>query len=136
MVRRLFELWLEGRLDDIRVAVAEDLEWLEPPEAPDRHIVTGRDAALQAVTEWVANWADYAIELREVIESRDRVLAVLRQRTEGAGSGVSVESDLFMVWSFRDGVPARMEMYINRAQAEAAAQGPVTGSQQSGDFCL
>lgn len=103
--------------------VAEDLEWLEPPEQPDRQVVTGREEALEAVTRWIATWASYAVELRELVDAGDRVLSVLRQRTEGAGSGLSVESDLFMVWVFRDGVPARMEMYFDRAQADAALAG-------------
>ena len=121
MVRRLFDLWSEGRLDDIRASVAEDLEWLEPPEAPDRHIVKGRDEALQAMTNWIATWAEYEASLRDVVEYDDRALAVIRQ-TAGTGGGLSVSGDLFMLWTIRDGVPVRMEMYLDRAAADAAAR--------------
>ena len=127
IVRRLFDLWSEGRLDDIRASVAEDIEWLEPPEAPDRHIVTGRDAALQAMTNWIATWSEYEASLCDVIEYDDQALAVLRQRV-GTEGGPSVAGDLFMLWTIRDGVPVRMEMYLDRASADAAARS-VIGNQ-------
>jgi len=67
-------------------------------------------------------WGDYEVELLDVRDLEDgRALAILKQRGQGAGSGVSVESDLFMLWSFDDRVPVRMEMYLDAAQAREAA---------------
>ena len=106
-------------MDEIRASVSEDLEWLEPPEAPDRHIVKGRDAALQAMTNWIATWSEYEATLCDVVEDGDRALAVMRQRT-GTEGGMLLDGDLFMVWTIRDGVPVRMEMYLDRASADAA----------------
>ena len=61
----------------------------------------------------MANWGDYEAELVDISEAPDgRVVSTLRQRGRGAGSGVAVESDLFMVWTIRDGRPVRMEMYL------------------------
>jgi ketosteroid isomerase-like protein len=99
-----------------------DIEWVEPPGIVDRATVTGPQAALESVSSWTAMWGDYEVDLLDVLDLEDgRALAILKQRGRGAGSGVGVESDLFMLWSFRDGAPVRMEMYLNRADAEAAA---------------
>lgn len=107
-------------MDEIRAMVAEDLEWLEPLEAPDRHIVKGRDAALQALANWLATWSEYEASLCDVVEYDDKALAVIRQRV-GTSGGMSVAGDLFMLWTMREGVPVRMEMYLERAAADAAA---------------
>jgi ketosteroid isomerase-like protein len=98
-----------------------ELEWLEPPEQPDRAVVRGRDAALAALILWLSNWASYENELRGITEHGEKVIVHFRQRMVGAGSGLEVGGDLFMVWTVRDGLATRMEMYLEREQADAAA---------------
>ena len=98
-----------------------EIEWLEPPESPDRSVVKGREAALSALMMWLSTWASYENELREVTEHGGRVIAGFRQRMVGSGSGIEVESDLFMVWTVADGLATRMEMYTSREEALAAA---------------
>ena len=71
------------------------------------------------MTNWIATWSEYEASLCDVVEYEDRALAVLRQRA-GTG-GLSVEGDLYMLWTLREGVPVKMEMFLDRAQAEAAA---------------
>jgi ketosteroid isomerase-like protein len=99
-----------------------DIDWLEPEEAPDRHVVKGVDNALAALDNWLSTWDGYELELVDVVEGPgDRVLQSMRQRATGAVSGVPFEGDLFQVWSLRDGVPYRSEMFFDREKARAAA---------------
>jgi ketosteroid isomerase-like protein len=98
-----------------------DLEWLEPPETPDRAVVRGREAAMGALMMWLSTWASYENELREISEHGDHVIVHFRQRMVGQGSGIAVEGDLFMVWTVRDGLATRMAMFQSRAEAEAEA---------------
>ena len=98
-----------------------DLEWLEPPESPDRNVVTGREKALGALMMWLASWASHETELRGISEHGDKAIVDYRQRAVGAGSGLEVEGDLFMVWTVHDGIATRMAMFTSRAEAEADA---------------
>jgi ketosteroid isomerase-like protein len=120
VVRRILESWDEGRLDAALALIHPDIEWHEPPDMPDQTIAHGREAALKALQTWFATWSTYENELRAVQEAGERVLVEYRQRMVGAGSSVAVESDLFQVWTVRDGLAVRMEMYTDRAQAVAA----------------
>jgi ketosteroid isomerase-like protein len=98
-----------------------DLVWLEPPESPDRAVAHGREAAMGALMLWLSNWASYENELRSITEHGEHVIVDYRQRMVGAGSGVPVEGDLFMVWTVVDGLATRMAMFQSRDEAEAEA---------------
>ena len=119
VVRGIVELWEEGRVDALLLLMHPDIEWLEPPESPDRHVVSGREKALGALMLWLSTWASYENELRSLTEHGDKVLVEFHQTMTGAGSGLQVNSDLFMVWTVRDGFATRMAMFTNREEAEA-----------------
>jgi ketosteroid isomerase-like protein len=122
VVRRLYELFIDGRIEEAMGLLDPDIDWLEPEEAPDRHVVKGVDNALAALDNWLSTWDGYELELVDVVEGPgDRVLQSMRQRASGAVSGVPFEGDLFQVWWLRDGVPYRSEMFFDRAKARAAA---------------
>jgi ketosteroid isomerase-like protein len=122
VVRRLYELFIDGRIEEAVALLDPDIDWLEPEEAPDRHVVKGVDNALAALDNWLSTWDGYELELVDVVEGPgDRVLQSMRQRASGAVSGVPFEGQLFQVWSLRDGVPYRSEMFFDRAKALAAA---------------
>lgn len=77
------------------------------------------------MTNWLATWAEYEASLCDVVDYGERALAVIRQRV-GTDGGLSVAGDLFMLWTVRDGVPVRMEMYLDRASADAAARSVIS----------
>ena len=115
-------MFTDGRIEEAQALLDPDIYWAEPEEQPDRHVVRGRDAALEALNEWLETWQGYEIELVEAVDGPgDRVFQSMRQRATGAVSGVPFEGDLFQVWELRDGVPLRMEMFFNREKARAAA---------------
>jgi ketosteroid isomerase-like protein len=71
----------------------------------------------------MSTWSDYDLEVTGVEEGADgRVLVCMHQRMRGGATGIAVESDLFQVWTLRDGVPVRAEMYFVREAAYDAAR--------------
>jgi ketosteroid isomerase-like protein len=122
VIRRLYTLFVDGRIEEAKALLDPDIYWAEPEEAPDQRVVQGREAALAALNEWLEAWRGYEIELVDAVDAPgDRVLQSIRQRATGAVSGVALEGDLFQVWQLRDGVPVRMEMFFDRAKALATA---------------
>jgi ketosteroid isomerase-like protein len=122
IVAHAFELWGQGRLEDVREHMDPEIEWLEPPETIGRHVVSGPDAAIAALTNWIEQFDSLRAETTELREEGDRVLHVLNQFARARGSSVDIQGELSMVWWFRDGKAVRMEMYNDRAQAEAALE--------------
>jgi ketosteroid isomerase-like protein len=119
-VERSFGLWAAGRLEAVADDMDPQIEWFEPPETIGRHVVTGPDAAIAALANWVEQFDSLRAETTELREEGDRVLHSMRQYARARGSTIDIEGELHMVWWFRDGKAVRMEMYNGRDDAEAA----------------
>jgi ketosteroid isomerase-like protein len=77
--------------------------------------VKGVAAAADALNNWLATWDTYSYELTELIDVGDHVLQAGRQVMDARGAEVA--SELFFVWTFRDGRAIRMRMFYRRAEA-------------------
>ena len=80
---------------------------------------------LDSANRWLAEWADafesWSIEVEEVFDAGDQVVTFVRQHAKTRQGGPEVEMRFAQVWTFREGLVARMEMYADRAEALAAA---------------
>ena len=101
-------------------AVPEDILWETPPESPEPEVVQGRQAAAGSMENWLEEWGSLEIIDLVIEDFGDRVLASLVQRATGRSSGAVVEGALYMVWTFRDGKLARMQMFLDEDTARAA----------------
>ena len=64
---------------------------------------------------------DWSIEVEEFYDAANQVVTVLRQHGKAKHGGPEVEMRFAQVWTFRDGLLARMNMYADRDEALAAA---------------
>jgi ketosteroid isomerase-like protein len=66
---------------------------------------------------WEA-WGEVVIDFAEVIDCEDgRVITVNVFRAEGRTSGIPTEARVANLWSFRDGLIYRIQMFQSRDQA-------------------
>jgi ketosteroid isomerase-like protein len=56
VIRRLYALFVDGRIEEAKALLDPDIYWAEPEEAPDQRVVQGREAALAALNEWLEAW--------------------------------------------------------------------------------
>ena len=74
---------------------------------------------------WLAQWTDvfenWSIDVEDVFDAGDQVVTLARQHAKARHGGPKVEMRLAQVWTFRNGLIGRMEMYSDRAQALEAA---------------
>ena len=121
-IGRLLELWEAGRLEgeEAEQFFHPEIEWLEPPETIGRNVVTGPDDARASLANWNDQFDSLRVETTEMREEGDRVLHAIQQFARARGSDVEIPAELYMVWWFRAGRAARMEMYNTREQAEEA----------------
>ncbi len=82
-------------------------------------VLRGRDA----IRRWLApdTLQPLRIAVSALEESGDRVLATCETLMRGTGSGVELANTLYVVFTFRGAEVSRMEVYLARAEAEAAA---------------
>jgi ketosteroid isomerase-like protein len=85
------------------------------------NITRGRDAVAQALDVDFEIWEERRMELQQVIDAGDRVIALVHEYRRGKGSGVAVEADIALVYGFKEGQVVRIEPYMSQADALEAA---------------
>jgi ketosteroid isomerase-like protein len=65
---------------------------------------------------------EWEIEVDELIDNGDQVVAMSRQRGRGVTSGAAGELELAQICTVRDGEIVRVETYLDRAKALEAAR--------------
>lgn len=117
IVERIYGAVTRGEVETVLSYLDHDIEWSEPPQSPGAAVYRGRDGVRRSYTRWVRGWADYRLDVEELIDAGEHVLARCRQRVRGKTSGVEVEQRLFAAWSLGDGKVVRMQMYHDEAEA-------------------
>ena len=128
IVRRLFGAFQTGmERGDLTVwfdsqDLADDFEWITPPEVAGLGTYRGREEFLEFMRAWTEDFEDWSVELERVIDAgEDRVVGVIHQRAKGKGSGVPIELVQGFVWELEDGRVVRMRNYVTPADALEAA---------------
>ena len=84
----------------------------------------GHDAVRASLARWKAEWDDYEVMPEEFVDRGDRVVAMVRLRGRGRGSGVEIDARFYDVYTLRDGKIVRMDQFTELSQAlEAVAMG-------------
>ena len=112
--RRLGERGVDSFLDFIH----EDVEYLPVEESGAIH---GHEALRRYFVRWMEPWEEFHIRPMEFRESNEDVFIAFAMNGRGRGSGVEVAREGFQIWHFRDGRGARIEEYVDRAEALEAA---------------
>jgi ketosteroid isomerase-like protein len=75
----------------------------------------------QALLEWMDEgddaFDDFSVELLEVEELGEHVVASMRQRGRGKASGAEVDDRITHVWTLRDGRATRLQSFANHDDA-------------------
>lgn len=130
ILRQMYGEWARG--DYSREIFAPEVE-LVVEGLLDMGTVRGRDAAVEAMREWLSQWErPLVIVADEFIEAGDEVVVLMRWHGRGKGSGVEVDGQGAHVWWLRDGKAIRWRVYRDRDEALAAAglsadESPVEG---------
>lgn len=96
------------------------IEWDPSALVPDATVTRGTDAVRAYFREFLRTFDEYGYEWEEMIEVGDEVITVMRSWGKGKGSGVTVESRVAQVWTFRDGRVVRYRDFLDKAAALAA----------------
>ena len=100
---------------------ARDAKWHAARGVPGIGTYVGAEGFAELLEGWTAPFQDYTVQLTEVRDVGDRVLAFAHQAAIGRGSGVSVEMDYAMLVTLRDEVIRDVRVIIDRAEAFEAA---------------
>ena len=115
---------LEGALEQLFAGrslgpemLAEDAEWVNPPDAVEGGTRSGADAFNDAIASVFSAWDDVHFDTERVIEDGDTVVALGALRGHVRGPGIAVEAAHGQIWTFRDGRVIRMQWFNTHAEA-------------------
>lgn len=118
LVRRGYEqFWATGRLAAEFAAPCFVWDMSHFRGWPEQQVYEGVDGAERFLEEWTGAWDDWELELDELHDAGEKVVAMLRQRGRSKATGMPVDMSLAQVWTLRDGKQTRMDMYSDRAEA-------------------
>ena len=121
LVRRYIEDFNRRDFESLIADTDPAVELSEWPEAPGAQTYHGQDGLRQAFGKWFESWEWMHLDIAELIDAGDHVLVGLNQRARGSGSGIEVEITSHNVYTFRDGKVTRLQLFIDREPALAAA---------------
>ena len=88
---------------------------------PERQTYPGVEGARQFIADWDEAWETWEVEVEDHIDAGERVVTIVRQRGRAKATGVAVEMRFGQVWTFRNGLRVRMQMYASPEEALEAA---------------
>ena len=122
IVRRDYEQFTEGApltgdraTPDFVWDMSQFSGWTEQPVYPG---IAGMEAFL---ADWTDPWDDWRLEVEALHDAGDQVVAVLRQHGRSKLTGMPLDMRFAQVWTFRDGLHARMDMYSDVDEAMRTA---------------
>jgi ketosteroid isomerase-like protein len=121
VVRRAYSEFLETGTFAREIA-ASDFVWdmSHYDGWPEQQVYQGVEAAERFMQEWTSAWVDWELQIDELLDAGDKVVALVRQRGRSKLTGIPVEVSLAKIWTLRDGKYARMDMYSDVADALTA----------------
>ena len=87
------------------------------PDAPDVQSFHGHEGLVRGIAQTIGIWDDFSIELREMRDLDDHVLASLRWWGRGPSSGIQMEVDVYALVTFREGKIAGWQLFASEQQA-------------------
>jgi ketosteroid isomerase-like protein len=119
VVRRSFDAWNRRDYDAWVERVHPEVEWVSELatqfEGPGR-VFRGLEEMRRYWDEWHALW-DVAIELTDLRDLGDTVIAIGHVRARGEASGVDLERPIAYVLEFEDGLARRARSYFDTREA-------------------
>jgi uncharacterized protein len=123
VVRAIWNAWERGDVPAMFELIDPEVVVTQFPEQIDVRDYHGHEGTREVMADWIGTWDDYEIELLDLREVGEAVIATLHQRGRGKASGVAMQGDVWFVWRVRDGKVVRWQMFSSEAEALEAAAG-------------
>jgi ketosteroid isomerase-like protein len=99
-----------------------EIELHEDPRFPEGGVYKGTEAVRRYFEQFTDSFDEFVFAAEDFIDlGADRVLVLFSLRTRGKGSGATAEARPGWIYTIRGGKAVRLEAYLDRDEAFAAA---------------
>ena len=103
LARRGIEAHNGGGFAGLADLLHDDVVAVVPDGLPNAGVYRGPEGFAAMMAQWVEAWEDFRVEIEELIEEGDAVLARVVQHGRGRGSGIETTMPAVHLMRFRDG---------------------------------
>jgi ketosteroid isomerase-like protein len=97
-----------------------DIVWHMREDLPDSRTYRGHDALAKVWAEWFESFDGFRVDIEELVDAGNSVIAVLTVRGRIKGSSEEVEMPEAQVWKIVDGKAVEVREYPTSAEARKA----------------
>jgi ketosteroid isomerase-like protein len=117
IVRRLLTAIEERRPDDVLPHLHSELEIVPSSEFPESEILRGPAGFMRFMTRWPEIFECYEFTHEQFWDAGDQVVVVLHERARVPRSGSALDDRFAHIWTLRDGVVSRIQVFKDLAEA-------------------
>jgi ketosteroid isomerase-like protein len=121
VVRRIYDQYAAGDIDGLLSRVDPEIEFDLSDRLPDEGLHRGREAYRQFLRRTFELWADFQVEVEDLLDGGDAVVAIIHTTATGRASGIEIDERVGHVFWLRDEIPYRFKVFSDRSEALAAA---------------
>jgi uncharacterized protein len=123
LVQKGYDAWNSGDRGWVLDHMAEDVEWITPPDDPDPGTYRGHQGIEQYWAQWRAAVGQLNFRIEETIDAGDSVVVVARRQGRGEHSGLEVSDRVIQVFEFEGEKCRRVREYYDRDAALSSIRG-------------
>jgi ketosteroid isomerase-like protein len=101
--------------------IADEIEWVNPPDAVETGTRRGREAFHAALESTGEAFDQTTVEQEELIDAGDEVVLLCTWVVRGRGSGLERRQPQGHIWTLRDGKAIRFRWFNDQDEALKAA---------------
>ena len=108
-----------GDVDGMLARMAPDFEWRPLEASPVARVYRGHEDVRRYVEDWLTTFDGLRIEVEDMSDVADRVVAVVHGHGRGRASGLQLDAHFCQVWTVSRGTAMAMEEHKTREEALA-----------------
>jgi uncharacterized protein len=117
-LRRGYEAGSRGDIDGVVDLMDPEIEWWGHPQLPEPGPLHGREEVRRWLEQTRDALTEVEIEVQEMFETSDHIVAIIRLSGRGKGSGAPVAGGPDVhVWTMHDGKAIKFRWYQGTAEA-------------------
>jgi hypothetical protein len=121
-VDRLRTIYASRTLVEFGEALHPDAVFNQDATIPDTDDYYGRDEFVRGTQRWLDEWERFRYIPEEIVDLGERVYMHVRLRGRAKASGIEIDRVIYHLWTFKDGMPWRCEVFFDEAQALEAVR--------------